>query len=370
MGHSTRGFAIRLSHAALWLLVVGAFLPPLDATQSQDSVSKRYIGSIDNRLAIHMTLAMRAGSLQGSYYYDTIHTPIRVQGSIDSTGRWVFDEFDRSGAKTARFDTTMISNGILAGSWTRTGSDQHLPVLLEAESATGTPVGADDRALVVEEKVVIQRRDSKDNLPAGRDKDVIVHYPRIFGLRNKSVLAGVNSAATVRKVLGNSIEDYKRDLAGWLDEANYEVNYNRDYLLGITFWQSGCGAYPDTQYGSVALNLKTGNEIRASDVFEPSSMRRLAALVNGRLHAYIRESIKEWAASGSDVAEDFPPNAKFRVKDLDKIRIEQRGVTFLWQFDFPHVIKALEPPDGGFFFTYDELKDYIRKDGLLGVNIR
>jgi hypothetical protein len=200
-------------------------------------------------------------------------------------------------------------------------------------------------------------------------KDVIVHYPRIFGLRNKSVLAGVNNAATVKTALGNSIEDYKRDLIGWLYEVNYEVNYNRDYILDITFWQSGCGAYPDTQYGHVALNLKTGNEIRASDVFEPSSMGRLAALVNGRLHSYIRESIKEWAASGSDVAEDFPPNAKFRIRDLDKIRVEQRGVTFLWQFGFPHVIKPLEPSDGGFFFTYDELKHYIRKDGLLAVNL-
>src|SRR5215471_2440235 len=235
MGHSTTLSGIRLSHAALWLLVVGAFVPPLDATQPQDSVSKRYIGSIDNRLGIHMTLTTRAGSLQGSYYYDAIQTPIRVQGSIDSAGRMVIDEFNQSAAKTARFDASIISNGILAGSWTRVGSDQHLPVLLEAESATGTPVGADDRALVVEEKVVIQRRDSKDSLPAGWDKDVIVHYPRIFGIRNKSVLAGVRNTATVKRALGNSIEEYKRDLTGWLYEANYEVNYNRDYLLDITF---------------------------------------------------------------------------------------------------------------------------------------
>jgi len=34
------------------------------------------------------------------------------------------------------------------------------------------------------------------------------------------------------------------------------------------------------------------------------------------------------------------------------------------------VIKPLERSDGGFFFTYDEMKDYIRKDGLLGVNNR
>jgi len=330
---------------------------------------RKFLGSIDNRFGIHMTLENRDGSLQGTYSYDKVGTPITLRGAVVGSDGLVLDEINASGATTARFTGRFASNGILAGNWKEARSANALPFLLEVQSASGEPVGAGDRAIVVEERVLVQSRQHKESLPAGWDKDVLVRYPRISGLKNKLVLARARDASSLKRVLGSTIDEYKHDLIGWLYEVDYSINYNRDYILDMTFWQSGCGAYPDTQYGHVALNLKTGNEIRASDVFEPSSMGRLAALVNGRLHAYIRESIKEWAASGSDVAEDFPPNAKFRVKDLDKIRIEQRGVTFLWQFGFPHVIKPLEPSDGGFFFTYDELKDYIRKDGLLAVNL-
>jgi hypothetical protein len=57
-------------------------------------------------------------------------------------------------------------------------------------------------------------------------------------------------------------------------------------------------------------------------------------------------------------------------RDLDSFRVDYRGVTFPWEFGFPHVGKNNEPRDGGFFFTYAELKNYISPNGLLAVNIR
>jgi hypothetical protein len=175
---------IRLSKA--FLVTMGALLPLTIVTVHQDVGEKPYIGSIDNRLGIRMTLKRSDGSLQGSYYYDRIHTPIRVQGTVDSSNRIVLDEFDQTGAITARFTGKLVSEGVLAGSWTRAGHDQGIPFLLEAESGSGVPVGARDRAIVVEETVVVQHRQSKENLPAGWDKDVVVHYPRISGLADKS----------------------------------------------------------------------------------------------------------------------------------------------------------------------------------------
>jgi len=317
-----------------------------------------------------MTLENRDGSLQGTYSYDKVGTPITLRGAVVGPDGVVLDELNPSGTATARFTGRFVSNGILAGTWKKPGSTNDLPFFLEAQSASGALVGAADRAIIVEEKVVVQSRKNKESLPAGWDKDVVIRYPRISGLRDKLVLARAQDASALKKALGSTIDEYKNNLLGWLYEVDYSVNYNRDYILDMTFWQSGCGAYPDTQYGHVALNLKTGAPLRASDIFERSTTRKLAALVNRSLRDYIRRTIKEYADSGSDVAEAFPTDARFHVQDLDQIRIEEEGVTFLWQFGFSHVAKPLEPPEGGFFFSYAELKDYISPNGLLGVNIR
>jgi len=40
-------------------------------------------------------------------------------------------------------------------------------------------------------------------------------------------------------------------------------------------------------------------------------------------------------------------------------------VTFLYDAGFPHAHAAFEP-EGQYFFSYVELKPYLRSDGLLG----
>ncbi|MCI0524896.1 MAG: hypothetical protein L0Y75_06490 [Acidobacteria bacterium] len=56
-------------------------------------------------------------------------------------------------------------------------------------------------------------------------------------------------------------------------------------------------------------------------------------------------------------------------ENLDDFSVNITGVTFLYDFGFPHVVKALEP-SGRYFFSYEGLKQYIKRDGLLGVFIR
>ena len=62
-------------------------------------------------------------------------------------------------------------------------------------------------------------------------------------------------------------------------------------------------------------------------------------------------------------------NATFGMENLDNFSVNNRGVTFLYDFGFPHVIKALEP-SGRYFFSYERLKEHINQDGLLGVFVR
>jgi len=62
-------------------------------------------------------------------------------------------------------------------------------------------------------------------------------------------------------------------------------------------------------------------------------------------------------------------NTKFEVKDLEGFSINSKGVTFYYDYGLPHVIQALEP-DGKYFFTWGEMKPYIRTSGLLVKFVR
>ena len=49
--------------------------------------------------------------------------------------------------------------------------------------------------------------------------------------------------------------------------------------------------------------------------------------------------------------------------------ISDEGVTFYYDYGFPHVIQALAP-DGQYFFKWAELKPFIKPDGLLARFVR
>ena len=49
---------------------------------------------------------------------------------------------------------------------------------------------------------------------------------------------------------------------------------------------------------------------------------------------------------------------------LDEFSISDKGVTFLYDYGFPHAIQALEP-DGRYFFTWAQMKQHIKRGGLL-----
>ena len=55
---------------------------------------------------------------------------------------------------------------------------------------------------------------------------------------------------------------------------------------------------------------------------------------------------------------------EFKVDNLQDVGVAGGGVTFTYDFDFPHVMLACEP-DGSFRMTWAEIKPYLRADGAL-----
>jgi hypothetical protein len=214
--------------------------------------------------------------------------------------------------------------------------------------------------------VIIRSGPLTKNYPG--KKRATVTYPLIGGLKNHHVLRRIQAILQVKNVFDSSIADYREIY--WLREFSYKVNYNKNNILDITFTQDGSGAYPDTQTRHFAINLKNGNVITASDAFITSSLPKLRDMLGGKLQLELKEILESLKDSKSDpedvrIASEAQEPLGYTIENVDNFEVGAKGVTFLYDAGYPHVIQAFEP-NGRYFFNYSELKPFIKRDGPLG----
>jgi hypothetical protein len=224
-------------------------------------------------------------------------------------------------------------------------------------------------ALISPRRVLIKR-----NAKLAREfpdrKTAVVRYPVVTALANPQALQKLQSTLAVKNVFGITLSEYRED--AWLTEFDYKVGYNKNYLLDVTFTQSGMGAYPDTQNKHFIINLKTGTVIKAAEAFDKRLSPKLVQLIDAKLQSEIREIIKG-LASDKELSNDERESLKstfselrFTEENLDEFEVSNTGIAFLFDAGFPHVIQALQP-DGRYFFSFAALKNYIRNDGPLAI---
>lgn len=230
-----------------------------------------------------------------------------------------------------------------------------------------SPALAGDRVVINRRSLTIVRRPALvKGFPEKRTARIT--YPIVSGLKNVQTLRRVQSLLQVKNAFGSSIDDYRQDR--WLAEFSYKVNYNRNFILDVTFEQTGSGAYPDTHSKHFAISLKDGTVIKASDVFITDKSQALAAMVNQKLQAELRKILEEISASKGEaedvrIAKEAQEPLVFTTENVDEFSIGDKGVTFLYDAGYPHAIQAFAP-NGQYFFTYSELKPFIKLEGLLG----
>jgi hypothetical protein len=98
----------------------------------------------------------------------------------------------------------------------------------------------------------------------------------------------------------------------------------------------------------------------------------LAAMANQKLKAEIKGLIKdvdgdkEQDAEQKNSLKEQLDQLSFTQENLDEFSVGDKGVTFLYDAGFPHVIQALEP-DGRYFFSYALLRPHLKSTGPLAV---
>jgi hypothetical protein len=243
--------------------------------------------------------------------------------------------------------------------------------LYAGQATTAQRTQARDHVIIQPRRIVLVRsRALTKEFP--HRKTAVVTYPVISGVSDPAVLRRVRSAFDFKNIFDYSLKEYREDT--WLSEFNYVVNYNKNSLLDITFSQSGLGAYPDEHTKHFLINLRDGRIVKASDVFKSASLQELAAAVDRKLQQELKEIDKENAVAGEPAEEtamrrEAHEALKFEVQNLDEFSVGARGITFLYDAGFPHAIQAFEP-NGRYFFSYSQLKPFIKRDGPLGQFIR
>lgn len=156
----------------------------------------------------------------------------------------------------------------------------------------------------------------------------------------------------------------------WLDEATYEVEYNGKGALSVALSIAGSAAYPDGSTKYIVINTKKGTRATAST--DLTNTNGLIAKLNVMLKKEIAAAIKEIKADPDNAdadTEQLFADKKFGASDLGSFSINAHGVTFHYDYGFPHVEQALEPA-GEFKLSWTEMKPYLRAGGLLAAVAR
>ena len=190
----------------------------------------------------------------------------------------------------------------------------------------------------------------------GEDRHTTVMIrPVVTGLRSP-VLKRIRKELEVKKILGFYYRFYKHRQMFGLD---YRVTHNRNHILAITFsWN----AYFAEHEKGVVFDLRDGGLIKVQDLFLENTVPELVKLINQKLQAELEEMLrnsdeKDQLRYAWKEAENNP--LIFTAEDLDEFQINEKGIIFFYHAGFSHQRKWAEP-EGHYFFTYSELKNFLK----------
>ena len=165
-------------------------------------------------------------------------------------------------------------------------------------------------------------------------------------------------------VLGISLKEELGEFQ-WLEASDFEVKYNKNGVICVSHSMEGTAAYPTGMTRTVVVDARTGLAAKPNAVF--TNIPGLVAMIKKDQKAEIAAAIEE-IKNEPDYQEPDPARlfeyADFKAVNLEGYAVSKEGVAFSYSYGFPHVIQALEP-SGQFMYTWEQIKPYIKRGGLL-----
>jgi hypothetical protein len=198
-------------------------------------------------------------------------------------------------------------------------------------------------------------------------------YKRTFTV-SRPIVSGpvgkkIEAVLSFEKLLGVNIKEEQTEIA-WLDDAGFETTYNKNGILNMKLYVEGSGAYPSVNSKIVVIDSKWGTLVTPQTVFV--NLPGLAAKADKKLQAEIKKANADYKkdpdSADFDSSEYFG-KAKFTAKNLIEFSVSDKGVTLMYDYDFPHVALALEPL-GEYFFTWAEMKPFIKSGSIFSQFVK
>lgn len=199
---------------------------------------------------------------------------------------------------------------------------------------------------------------------AGFKKSFTITYPKVKAA-TLALSRKIEAALSYEKLFDFKLQEELTEIQ-WLEDATYDVHYNANGVLSVSLTIEGSGAYSSVATRRIVVNASTGKRVQPVDVFL-NTEELLAALV--RMKDTEVQKAKEELKSDPDTKNEdfsgfFNDAETYHKVSLSEFEINENGVTFHHNYGFPNVAKAIQPP-GEFFMTWQDLKPFIRLDGLL-----
>lgn len=235
-----------------------------------------------------------------------------------------------------------------------------LPALLVAVAAQT------DNVKVTAEKVTYERKGA--DVPDHK-RTFEVSYPRFSGISDRKVRAALEETVSFWKNFDMTLEENLGDYH-WLERLDHEVRYNKNSILVLDLIMEGTGAYPDGVVKTLVVDLRTGRRIHLRDVF--TNIGPLLVKIDAAQKKEKTDFVEELRRTDPEMAADarmLLEERKYTSNVLEEFSIDDNGVTFKFDYGYPHAVKALEPP-GLYFFSWDEMRPHVRPDRQFGRFVR
>lgn len=313
-----------------------------------------------------MVLRREGNELSGSYFYikSGQANSLTLRGKIEANGSFTLQEFDSSGRQTGEFkgkweDGPNQSGATLEGEWKKPNAAEG-----QSFSATEQTVAFNNGTQIIDRRI-------NESLKARR-LDVTAEYPELTGAANAAafnqlVKSSVEKeiAAFRKQILGLSAADLKTLPAGMNNyiDISYDVEYADNDLISISLLEgtfSG-GAHPNYNYFTITYDLRTGRELKLSELFKPGA-RYIEAVSDYAIRDLKSRKDPESGESLGLAQDVFEDGAKPKAENYKNWNITRKGLMFT--FD-PYQVGPYAAGPQTVIVPYARLKAIARLDGVL-----
>lgn len=194
--------------------------------------------------------------------------------------------------------------------------------------------------------------------------DSALTFPIVI-LKDTTATHKIKACLTLLNVTGYSPEeikqqkeDYKKDsLMQGLTDLNFEVTYNTNCLLSMSFFIGTMGAHASGFSAYYNFDVSTGDSVFIYKLLDETKINTLVKLCNDAIQKRIATSKKEHATD--DFVLEQLTDKKFTRADLSVCYITNTHVVFVFNFGFPHVIQSAEP-DNFIKIPREEFRKYLK----------